>query len=48
MNNIKKELEYLNKYLEKEKLEEGIRRLKNGEPVQYIVAMLIFMVLILM
>ena len=37
MNNIKKELEYLNKYLEKEKLEEEIRRLKNGEPVQYIV-----------
>ena len=37
MNNKKKELEYLNKYLEKEKLEEGIRRLKNGEPVQYIV-----------
>lgn len=31
------EIEYLNKYLEKDKLEEGLRRLKQGEPVQYIV-----------
>lgn len=31
------DIEYLKKYLNKEKLEEGINRLKNGEPVQYIV-----------
>ena len=31
------EIDYLNKYLAKEKLEDGIERLKNGEPVQYIV-----------
>jgi len=29
--------EYLKKYLEKDKLEEGLERLKKGEPVQYIV-----------
>lgn len=29
--------EYLKKYLEPEKLEIGLKRLKNGEPVQYIV-----------
>lgn len=33
MNNIK----YLEKYLEKEKLEEGLQKLKLGIPVQYIV-----------
>lgn len=32
-----KDVEYLKKYLEADKLEEGIRRLKNGEPVQYII-----------
>jgi release factor glutamine methyltransferase len=32
-----KDIEYLKKYLEDSKLEEGIRRLNNGEPVQYIV-----------
>lgn len=32
-----KEKEYLNKYLDKELLPEGIKRLDNGEPVQYIV-----------
>ena len=31
------EKEYLNKYLDKELLSEGIKRLENGEPVQYIV-----------
>ncbi len=31
------DLEYLKKYLPKDKLEEGIKRLENGEPVQYIV-----------
>ena len=31
------ELEYLKKYLEKEKLEEGIKQLESGVPVQYIV-----------
>ena len=31
------DIEYLKKYLNKEKLEEGINRLKNGEPVQYII-----------
>ena len=33
MNNI----DYLKKYLDKSKLEEGLKRLENGEPVQYIV-----------
>ena len=33
MNNI----EYLKKYLDKSKLEDGLKRLENGEPVQYIV-----------
>ena len=33
MNN----LEYLRKYIEPSKLEEGLKRLKNGEPVQYII-----------
>lgn len=32
-----KELEYLKKYLEPSKLQEGIKRLEDGEPVQYIV-----------
>ena len=31
------DIEYLKKYLESDKLEEGIKRLENGEPVQYIV-----------
>lgn len=31
------DVEYLKKYLNPNKLEEGIKRLKNGEPVQYIV-----------
>lgn len=31
------DIDYLKKYLEPSKLEEGIRRLENGEPVQYIV-----------
>ena len=31
------DFEYLEKYLDKSKLEEGKERLKNGEPVQYIV-----------
>lgn len=30
-------IEYLRKYLDKDKLDEGIKRLKDGEPVQYIV-----------
>lgn len=32
-----KDIEYLEKYLNKEKLQEGLIRLKNNEPVQYIV-----------
>ena len=32
-----RDIEYLKKYLEADKLENGIERLKNGEPVQYIV-----------
>ena len=31
------DIEYLKKYLDKNELNEGIKRLKNGEPVQYIV-----------
>lgn len=31
------DIDYLKKYLPSEKLEEGIEKLKNGEPVQYIV-----------
>ena len=31
------EIEYLKKYLPSDKLENGIKRLNNGEPVQYIV-----------
>lgn len=31
------DLEYLKKYLSEDKLEEGIKRLESGEPVQYIV-----------
>lgn len=31
------DIEYLKKYLDKEKLDDGIKRLENGEPVQYIV-----------
>lgn len=31
------DIEYLNKYLDKDKLEKGLQRLKQGEPVQYIV-----------
>lgn len=31
------DIDYLKKYLEPSKLEEGMRRLENGEPVQYIV-----------
>lgn len=31
------DIEYLKKYLKEEQLEDGIKRLKNGEPVQYIV-----------
>lgn len=34
---MNEEIEYLKKYLDKDKLEEGLKRLKNGEPVQYIV-----------
>lgn len=34
---MSEEIQYLQKYLDEEKLEEGIQRLKNGEPVQYIV-----------
>lgn len=32
-----KDIEYLKKYLSSSKLEDGIKRLNNGEPVQYIV-----------
>lgn len=32
-----KDIEYLRKYLQQDKLEEGIKRLNNGESVQYIV-----------
>lgn len=31
------DIEYLEKYLDKSKLEEGLKRLESGEPVQYIV-----------
>ena len=31
------DIEYLQKYLDKSNLENGIKRLENGEPVQYIV-----------
>lgn len=31
------DIEYLKKYLEADKLEEGLKRLKAGEPVQYII-----------
>lgn len=31
------DIEYLKKYLDSDKLDEGIKRLENGEPVQYIV-----------
>ena len=31
------DIEYLNKYLEKDKLKEGLKKLKQGIPVQYIV-----------
>jgi len=31
------DIEYLKKYLDKDKFEEGLQRLENGEPVQYIV-----------
>ena len=31
------DLDYLKKYLSEDKLEEGIKRLESGEPVQYIV-----------
>ena len=31
------DIEYLKKYLDEENLNEGIERLKNGEPVQYII-----------
>lgn len=31
------EIKYLKKYLQSDKLEDGIKRLNNGEPVQYIV-----------
>ena len=31
------DIEYLKKYLDSDKLEDGLERLKNGEPVQYIV-----------
>ena len=34
---LEKEINYLKKYLPNDKLEEGIKRLKSGEPVQYIV-----------
>ena len=30
-------IEYLKKYIDKDKLEDGLKRLENGEPVQYIV-----------
>ena len=29
--------EYLKKYIDEEKLEDGLKRLENGEPVQYII-----------
>ncbi len=35
--NLMHDVEYLRKYLEPDKLEVGIKRLKNGEPVQYII-----------
>ena len=31
------DIDYLKKYLPKEKLEEGLKRLEEGKPVQYIV-----------
>ena len=31
------DIEYLKKYLDESKLQDGIKRLENGEPVQYIV-----------
>ena len=31
------DVEYLKKYLPKDKLEEGLNKLKEGKPVQYIV-----------
>ncbi len=31
------DIEYLRKYLDNDKLEEGLKRLQNGEPVQYII-----------
>ena len=34
---LEKEINYLKKYLPSDSLDEGIRRLNNGEPVQYIV-----------
>lgn len=36
-NLLEKEIDYLKKYLSNDKIEEGIRRLENGEPVQYII-----------
>ena len=32
-----KEIEYLKKYLPKDKLEKGLKELKEGRPVQYII-----------
>ena len=32
-----KEIEYLKKYLPKDKLKQGLQKLKEGKPVQYIV-----------
>ena len=37
MTDEEKQMAYLRKYLEKDKLEEGIALLKKGIPVQYIV-----------
>ena len=31
------DIEYLKKYLDKDKLEDGLKRLQSGEPVQYII-----------
>ena len=32
-----KEIEYLKKYLPKDKLKQGLQKLKEGKPVQYII-----------
>lgn len=42
------DIEYLKKYLNPNELENGIKRLENGEPVQYIVGNVSFMAFHLM